>query len=111
MNAATTWRRLAGVQGQIRTLIRWIATENPTSGYMRLQGRLRNWAIVSQGSTIGKIFADVGMPPVPQRPETWQFFVKAHWPAVLAAGFFTTKAWTERSDASVVSTFSRTGCR
>jgi len=33
---------------------------------------------------------------VPQRPTSWQTFVKAHWGAIAAADFFPTEVWTWR---------------
>jgi hypothetical protein len=37
-----------------------------------------------------------GLPPVPQRPTSWQTFLKAHWGAIAGADFFTTEVWTWR---------------
>jgi transposase InsO family protein len=34
--------------------------------------------------------------PVPQRPTSWQTFLKAHWGVIAAADFFTTEGWTWR---------------
>src|SRR5437588_11262267 len=34
------------------------------------------------------------MPPVPQRPTSWQTFLRAHWGVVAGADFFTTEVWT-----------------
>jgi len=73
-----------------------MATENPTWGYTRLQGALRNLGHRVARSTIAKILEQAGMPPVPQRPQTWRTFLTAHWPAVVAADFFTTEVWTAR---------------
>src|ERR1051325_4739444 len=42
------------------------------------------------------ILADAGLPPVPERPPMWQSFLGAHWPAVVAADFFTAEVWTAR---------------
>jgi transposase InsO family protein len=33
---------------------------------------------------------------VPQRPTSWETFLKAHWGAIAGAGFFTTEVWTWR---------------
>jgi putative transposase len=33
---------------------------------------------------------------VPQRPTSWQTFLKAHWGVIAAADFFTTEVWTWR---------------
>jgi len=37
-----------------------------------------------------------GLPPVSQRPTSWQTFLKAHWGAIAGADFFTTEVWTWR---------------
>jgi transposase InsO family protein len=37
-----------------------------------------------------------GLPPVPQRPTSWQTFLNAHWGAIAGADFFTTEVWTWR---------------
>src|SRR5262245_42962261 len=33
---------------------------------------------------------------VPQRPTSWQTFLKAHWGVIAGADFFTTEVWTWR---------------
>jgi len=47
-------------------------------------------------STIRRILKAAGLPPVPQRPTSWQTFLTAHWGAIAAADFFTTEVWTWR---------------
>ncbi len=47
-------------------------------------------------STIRRILKAAGLPPVPQRPTSWQTFLKAHWGAIAGADFFTTEVWTWR---------------
>jgi hypothetical protein len=47
-------------------------------------------------STIRRILQATGLPPVPQRPTSWQAFIKAHWGVIAAADFFTTEVWTWR---------------
>jgi hypothetical protein len=47
-------------------------------------------------STIARILRREGIPPSRQRPMTWRPFLQAHWPALVAADFFTTEAWTAR---------------
>ena len=37
-----------------------------------------------------------GLPPVPERPTSWQTFLRAHWGAIAGADFFTTEVWTWR---------------
>jgi transposase InsO family protein len=72
-----------------------MATENPTWGYTRLQGALENVGHRVGRSTIRRILK-AGLPPVPQRPTSWQTFLKAHWGAIAGADFFTTDVWTWR---------------
>jgi hypothetical protein len=45
-------------------------------------------------STIRRNLKAAGLPPVPQRPTSWQTFLTAHWGSVAAADFFTTEVWT-----------------
>ena len=45
-------------------------------------------------STIRRILKAAGLPPVPQRPTSWQTFLKANWGSIAGADFFTTEVWT-----------------
>ena len=68
---------------EIRRLVVHTAEENPTWGYTRIQGALKNVGhlvgrLVGR-STIRRILKATGLPPVPQRPTSWQTFLKAHW--------------------------------
>jgi hypothetical protein len=47
-------------------------------------------------STIARILKAQGIPPVPERPTSWQTFLRAHWGAIAGADFFTTEVWTWR---------------
>ena len=47
-------------------------------------------------STIARILKAHGLPPVPERPTSWQTFLRAHWGAIAGADFFTTEVWTWR---------------
>ena len=73
-----------------------MATENPTWGYTRIQGALKNVGHRVGRSTIRRILKAAGLPPVPQRPTSWQTFLRAHWGAIAGADFFTTEVWTWR---------------
>ncbi len=86
----------AGLQARIRALVVRMATENPTWGYTRIQGALKNLGHQVGRSTIARILKAAGIPPSRQRPMTWRTFVRAHWPALVAADFFTTEVWTVR---------------
>ena len=65
-------------------------------GYTRIQGALANVGHHVGRSTIRRILKAAGLPPVPERPTSWQTFLKAHWGAIAAADFFTTEVWTWR---------------
>ena len=73
-----------------------MAAENQTWGYTRIQGALKNVGHSVGRSTIRRILKAAGLPPVPQRPTSWQTFLKAHWGVIAAADFFTTEVWTWR---------------
>jgi transposase InsO family protein len=79
---------------EIRRLVVRMATENPTWGYTRIQGALKNVGHRVGRSTIRRIWKVAGLPPVPQRPTSWQTFLKAHWGVIAGADFFTTEVWT-----------------
>ncbi len=94
-----TYGRKAGRRGvllEIRRLVVRMAEENPTWGYTRIQGALKNVRHRVGRSTIRRILKAAGLPPVPQRPTSWQTFLKAHWGVIAAADFFTTEVWTWR---------------
>jgi putative transposase len=84
------------VLAEIRRLVVQMATENPTWGYTRIQGALKNLGHRVGRSTIAAILKRQGIPPTGERPTSWQTFLRAHWSAVVAADFFTTEVWTVR---------------
>ena len=85
-----------GVLAEIRRLVVRMAEENPTWGYTRIQGALKNVGHRVGRSTIARILKAQGLPPVPERPTSWQTFLRAHWGAIAGADFFTTEVWTWR---------------
>jgi transposase InsO family protein len=85
-----------GVLLEIRRLVVRMAEENPTWGYTRIQGALKNVGHRVGRSTIRRILKAAGLPPVPQRTTSWQTFLKAHWGVIAGADFFTTEVWTWR---------------
>ena len=85
-----------GVLVEIRQLVVRMAKENPTWGYTRIQGALKNVGHRVGRSTIRRVLKAAGLPPVPQRPTSWQTFLKAHWGIIAGAHFFTTVVWTWR---------------
>src|SRR5712691_9818728 len=85
-----------GVLAEIRRLVVRMANENATWGYTRMQGALKNVGHRVGRSTIARILKAHGIPPVPERPTSWQTFLRAHWGAIAGADFFTTEVWTWR---------------
>ena len=85
-----------GVLAEIQRLVVRMAEENPTWGYTRILGALKNIGHRVSRSTIARILKAHGIPPVPERPTSWQTFLQAHWGAIAGADFFTTKVWTWR---------------
>ena len=81
---------------EIRRLVLRMATENPGRGYTRLQGALKNLGHRVARSTVATILKQHGVPPSPERPTSWETFLRAHWGALVAADFFTTEVWTVR---------------
>jgi putative transposase len=86
----------AGVLQEIRRLVVRMAEENPTWGYTRIRGALKNVGHRVGRSTIARILKAQGIPPVPERPTSWRTFVRAHWGAIAGADFFTSEVWTWR---------------
>ena len=89
-------RRRTGLRARIRSLVVRMATENPTWGYTRIQGAMKNVGHQVGRSTIARILKTAGIPPSRQRPMSWRTFLRAHWSAIVAADFFTTEVWTAR---------------
>ena len=85
-----------GVLAEIRRLVVRMAEENPTWGYTRIRGALKNVGHRVGRSTIARILKAHGISPVPERPTSWQTFLRAHWGAIAGADFFTTEVWTWR---------------
>jgi transposase InsO family protein len=85
-----------GIRAEIQRLVVRMATENPTWGYTRIQGALKNLGHRVGRSTIARLLKAGGLLPVPQRPTLWQTFLQTHWGAIAGADFFTTEVWTWR---------------
>jgi len=73
-----------------------MATENPSWGYTRIQGALKNLAHRVARSTVANILKEHGIPPSGQRPMSWRTFLRAHWGAILGEDFFTADLWMRR---------------
>jgi putative transposase len=85
-----------GALAEIRRLVVRMAEENPTWGYTRIRGALKNVGHRVGRSTIARILKAHGIPPGPERPTSWQTFLRAHWGAIAGADFFTTEVWIWR---------------
>jgi putative transposase len=94
-----------GVLAEIRQLVVRMAEDNPTWGYTRIRGALKNLGHRVGRSTIVRILKAHGLPPVPERPTSWQTFLRAHWGAIAGADFFTTEVWTWRGLVTVYTIF------
>jgi transposase InsO family protein len=94
-----------GVLAEIRRLVVRIAEDNPTWGYRRIQGALKNVGHRVGRSTIARILKAHGLPPVPDRPTSWRTFLRAHRDAIAGADFFTTEVWTWRGLVTVYTAF------
>jgi putative transposase len=84
------------VLADIDRLIVRMATDNPTWGYTRIQGALKNVGHRVGRSTIARMLKRHGLPPVPRRPTAWRTFLRAHLGVIAGADFFTTEVWTWR---------------
>jgi putative transposase len=80
----------------IEALVVRIAQENPSWGYARIHGALRNLDIKVGRGTIRRILKDHLIEPAPARGRhiPWATFLKAHWKAMAASDFFTVEVWS-----------------
>ena len=86
---------------EIRRLVVRMAKENPTWGYTRILGALKNVGHRVGRSTIARILKAQGIPPVPERPTSWQTFVQAHWGAIGGAAGCSTTIVARHSEAPI----------
>lgn len=72
------------------------ARENPTWGFDRIQGALKNLGYHIADSTVANVLKAHGMQPAPDRQRTpaWSTFLKAHWKSIFATDFTTVEVWT-----------------
>ena len=72
------------------------ARENPTWGYDRIQGALKNLNYHIADSTVANVLKAHGIEPAPDRQRTpaWSTFLKAHWNSIFATDFTTVEVWT-----------------
>jgi putative transposase len=86
------------VAKEIEELVLRMAKENPTWGYDRIQGALKNLGHEISDTTVGNILKAHGVEPAPERKKTttWKTFIKSHWDVLAAIDFTTVEVWTTR---------------
>jgi putative transposase len=94
-----------GVLAEIRRLVVRMAEDNPTWGYTRIVGALKNVGHRVSRSSIARILKAHGISPVPERPTSWPTFLHAHWGVIAGADFFTTEVWTWRGFVTYYTVF------
>lgn len=74
------------------------ADENPTWGYDRIQGALKNLGYQIADSTVANVLKAHGIGPTPDRKPTpaWSMFLKAHWDSLFATDFTTVEVVTTK---------------
>ena len=85
-----------GLMKKIGALVVRFANENPTWGYDRIQGALKNIGHVVAPNTVKKALKSAGLDPAPEcsKRTKWKTFLKAHASSMAATDFFTTEVWT-----------------
>ena len=84
------------IRQQIVDAIVCFARENPTWGYDRIQGALKNVGYHIADSTVANVLTAHSIEPAPDRQRTpvWSTFLKAHWDSIFATDFTTVEVWT-----------------
>jgi transposase InsO family protein len=82
----------------VRALIRRLARENSSWGYLRIAGELRKLGVAISASSVRNILVGAGLPPAPRRDsQAWRSFLRAHGESILACDFFTVDTvWLRR---------------
>ena len=83
---------------EISQLIVRMAKENPSWGYIRIQGALANLKHTVGRGTVANVLKRNGIEPAPERSKrtTWSTFLKAHCKVFAASDFFSVEVWTMR---------------
>ena len=85
-----------GVMKTIERLTLRMARENPSWGYDKIEGALKNLGHRVAPTTIANILKRHGIEPAPERRKrtSWKTFLRAHWECIAATDLFTAEAWT-----------------
>ena len=80
---------------QIAALIVRMATGNPSWGYTRILGALRNIGFKVGRGTVANVLRENGIDPAPLRGKRtqWSTFLKSHWKVLVASDFFSVEVW------------------
>ena len=84
------------VMKTIVDLVLEMAVANPSWGYTRIQGALKNLGHRVGRGTIANILRDNGIEPAPERDARtqWSTFLKAHWECLTATDFLSVEVCT-----------------
>jgi transposase InsO family protein len=87
-----------GTTAPLQRLVVRFAAENPSWGYTRIRGALRNLGHELGRNTIKRILAEHGLEPAPKRGKTmpWKTFLRAHFGVIAATDFFAVEVLTLR---------------
>ncbi|HET9626388.1 MAG TPA: hypothetical protein VFP84_33735, partial [Kofleriaceae bacterium] len=87
-----------GTATSLQHLVVQFATENPSWGYTRIRGALRNLGHDLGRNTIKRILSKHGVEPAPKRGKamSWKTFLKAHFGVIAATDFFAVEVLTLR---------------
>ena len=85
-------------RADIQELTCRMANENPSWGYTRIQGAIKNLGYDISRYTVRRILKENGIWPTPERTRKtpWKIFLKSHWDVLAATDFFTVEVWTKR---------------
>ena len=80
---------------EIASLILRMAEDNPSWGYTRILGALRNVGFNVGRGTVANVLKENGIDPALLRGKRtqWATFLKAHWKILVASDFFSVEVW------------------
>ena len=93
------FRRRGGrprINEEIERLVVRMAKENPSWGYDRMVGALKNLGQKVSAQTVGNILRRHGLSPAPKRKQVicWKDFIRAHMEVLVGTDFFTVEVLT-----------------
>ena len=95
----------------IQALVVQLARENPSWGYDRIQGALKNLGHTISDASVGTILKAHGLEPAPQRKRqsTWKVFLKSHFEVLSAIDFTTVEVWSQKRAGDFLSSLRHGG--